>query len=800
MDDRPPDVRILRPGGDQQITPLEEVGIEARADDDYGVSSFELVYSVAGQPDRVVPFSRVSGTTLSKIGGHVIAAEDLHVEPGDVVTYYARATDVGRGKRPTLTKSDIFFLEVRPFNEEFVEAQSQAMAGASDPQLEGLIAAQKEIINATWNIERRSTAGRSADDMKAVSQAQGELKSRVEQMMSPGGRRPQFEPPQRVAQFGQVRSRSTGADSIGSAIQAMGRAVQQLDGQNTKDAIPHEMAALQGLLQAQAEVRRRQVSQQANGASSGGSGRQGQDLSALFDKELQRQQRTNYETRSQIEERPDQKNGDSALDRIRDLAKRQEDLSQRQRDMANAGLSAEELKRQLEKLTREQMELREQAEELARQLDAKGQQNASSSARQNENSGRQGQPNQSDRQGGAQQSGSAEQSSGASAGAMRDATEQMRSAASDLRRQDPNAAAANSGRAAEQLRRLEQQMRGGTPDARQRAAGELQLEAQQLADAQRRIANEVERLEKEGGNNADALRRLAAEKDSLADRVDALKKAADDLAKQAGAKGSKDSGAAAAAGEAARQLEREQIGQRMRESARELRDAGKPQAPTGTGQPSTSAAGQRIATEQQIARALDKAVGKLGGAVGTEARNLADQLEQSRDIRQRLDRLEQQIREAEARERAGRTTANATPDAQGRQGDRGRQGAGGEGSGGDLQRLREQYARELQQARDTLSKLQQAQPRDGLGGSTPEQHEYSLSAPGTEAFKQDFTKWESLRKDLNLALERYDAAVSQRLAKRLAEDRLSAGGSDRVPDDYARLIARYYESLARTKK
>ena len=194
-------------------------------------------------------------------------------------------------------------------------------------------------------------------------------------------------------------------------------------------------------------------------------------------------------------------------------------------------------------------------------------------------------------------------------------------------------------------------------------------------------------------------------------------------------------------------------------------------------------------------------VGKLGGAAGADARNLADQLEQSRDIRQRLDRLEQQIREAEAKERAGRASGEfGRRTRQGKQGDRGRQGAGGDGSGGDLQRLREEYARELQRARDTLAKLQQSQPRDGLGGSTPEQHEYSLSAPGTEAFKQDFTKWESLRKDLNLALERYDAAVSQRLAKRLAEDRLSAGGSDRVPDDYARLIARYYESLARTKK
>ena len=41
----------------------------------------------------------------------------------------------------------------------------------------------------------------------------------------------------------------------------MTRAVRQLQDEKTRDAIPHEMTALNGLLQAQAEVRRRQVSQ-----------------------------------------------------------------------------------------------------------------------------------------------------------------------------------------------------------------------------------------------------------------------------------------------------------------------------------------------------------------------------------------------------------------------------------------------------------------------------------------------------------------------------------------------------------
>ena len=95
---------------------------------------------------------------------------------------------------------------------------------------------------------------------------------------------------------------------------------------------------MSALLKAEAEIRRRQVLQQSNGASSGGNGRQGQDLSNLFDRELKRQQRTNYETRSQIEEQPKEKEGASALDRIRELARRQEELSRQQRDLASSEL------------------------------------------------------------------------------------------------------------------------------------------------------------------------------------------------------------------------------------------------------------------------------------------------------------------------------------------------------------------------------------------------------------------------------------------------------------------------------
>ena len=741
MDDRPPDVRILRPSADQGVTPLQEVAIEARAEDDYGIASLDLVYSVGGGKDRVVPMSKTAGGQTDRTGAYLLAVEELKVRPGDVISYYARARDVARGRRSTEAKSDMFFLEVKPFNEEFVAAQSQAGGASGDPQIDALIQAQKDIISATWNVERRSAGGRSADDVKAIAKAQADLKARVDQVLSGRTRRSRgFMMERQLPQPPSQRPPAAQGDPIAAAAEAMTKAIEQLASEKTRDAIPHEMAALNSLVQAQADVRRRQITQQAR-AGGGGGNRQSQDLSALFDKELQRQQRTNYEQRSQVEERQDQQQpNQDLLDRIRDLARRQEELSRQQRDLAK--MQAEERKRQLERLAREQQELQRQVEELSKQMDQRG-----SQAQQQSGQQQSGQQQSGQQQSGQQQSGQ-QQSAQGNAG-MRSALEQMRRAADEMRKDDSASAAQSAQRAAEQLRQIEQQMRGNSPDARQRAAADLQAEAQQIAQEQRRIASEAERMEKSGeGKDADARRRLAADKDRLSDRVDNLKRDAERLGREKG-QGDEPSRAREAAGT----LEKEQIGDRMRQSAQQMRDGA---APSGQ-------------AEQQMTKALDQVVDKLGGDGSADAQRLAEQLDQSRQIRERLDQLEAKMKQAEGRK------------------------------DGEFDKIREQYDRELNRARETLGR-QAGDQRDGSRGSTPEQQEFSRSAPGTEAFKQDRSKWGQLRKDIDRALEEHDAAVSRRLAKALGEDRLNVGGSERVPEQYRRLVAKYYESLARGKK
>ena len=220
-----------------------------------------------------------------------------------------------------------------------------------------------------------------------------------------------------------------------------------------------------------------------------------------------------------------------------------------------------------------------------------------------------------------------------------------------------------------------------------------------------------------------------------------------------------------------RELEREQIGRRMREGAKQMRDGG--------------AAGARKSSWR---RTLDEVVQQLADA-GRRRAKQADQLDQTREIEDRLDQFERQIADAEAKQKSSRARPQWRTIRKG--GCRIRLG---------IAEARTEYSQALQQAREALGSFSRAPRGAALAGRTPEKAERSQADPGNQPFKQDYSGWESLRKDVNLALERTEAAVSARIAGQTAQDRLSAGGSDRVPDAYRRLIARYYESLARSKK
>ena len=72
----------------------------------------------------------------------------------------------------------------------------------------------------------------------------------------------------------------------------------------------------------------------------------------------------------------------------------------------------------------------------------------------------------------------------------------------------------------------------------------------------------------------------------------------------------------------------------------------------------------------------------------------------------------------------------------------------------------------------------------------------SFSAPGTEAFKQDFARWESLKRTCSSRSKRSNPGLRTSCARARTSERLNAGGHDAVDEAY-REHGRPLLSLAR---
>jgi hypothetical protein len=829
--DRPPDVRVLRPAGDRQVTALEEVLIEARADDDFGITALDLVLQEPGDAEVVVPLPGPrDGLTAS--GSYLLFLEDLEVSPGDFVTYFVRARDVGRGKPPSESRSDMFFLEVKAFDDEFVAAQSQAMAsGAQSQGVQDLAAAQKEIVVATWKLDargRRARSAQSAADVRAVATAQRALEQRAAreaggQLQSATGSDPR-------RRRGRASANAVGDNPMGLAIEAMRRAAVELEGLRTEAAMPHELEALNQLLKAETDVKRRQVARQQNGGGGGGN-RNSPDLSSLFDQELRRQQQTNYETPASSETRQDERQAEDPLERLRELARRQEAMSREQRDLARNGdgLDPETVKRRLERLSRDQETLRRELEELARQLpERQGERQASSQPSpsgqqprsQSGQQGQQGQTGQGQRgqpsQGPSGQTASGPQTEGAGSSrqSLRDAAEEMRRASAGLQQLDPTRASENAERALERLRQAEQGLRGSTADDRRRQLGDLQLETRQLADAERRVSQELERAG-DSSRGSEARRQAAADQDRLAGRAERLQRQLQDLSGKAQSAAERE-----AIGRAARDLESQRVAERMRQTARGVREGGQEPAGTGDRSATTTRREQPAPPDRPaddgparegaaIARALDEVAGRLDAARDgdrSDALRLSDELSRARDLRDRLAEVERSLErlsaEGQRRDRpaADRSSTSAGRPSNGGGREPGARGGDGEpASAAEIADLQRQLADQLRETRERVEALSRDNP-ELRGPATPEQWQPSVSAPGTEAFKQDFARWESLKSNLLSALEKVERSLTTQLREQETRDRLNVGGSDAVPDDYRALVERYYRSLAAPRR
>ena len=77
--DQPPTVSISKPGRDTSASPIEEVFVEARAEDDYGVKDLDLVYSVNGGAEKTLRLFDGKNRLTEVTAGHTFYLEELDV-------------------------------------------------------------------------------------------------------------------------------------------------------------------------------------------------------------------------------------------------------------------------------------------------------------------------------------------------------------------------------------------------------------------------------------------------------------------------------------------------------------------------------------------------------------------------------------------------------------------------------------------------------------------------------------------------------------------------------------------------
>ena len=674
LTDQPPVISFDKPGRDRKATNLEEVFTQARAEDDYGIVSMDLHFSVNGGAEKTVnlqQLTRESARSLS--GAYTFFLEEYNLKPGDFISYYAKARDASNE-----ATTDIYFIEVKPFEMEFKQSQQQGGGGGGqggDQDQNALSRRQKDLIAATHRLIREGdkyTDQERKDGYEAVATGQEKLRTDTLEFLDRMGRRlGDVDGQKQVAEM---------AENLRQAAKEMEGAPPPLRKEAGKEALPAEQRALQKLLAADAIFREVQVAfGNQNGGQGSGGQREQQELAGLFDLELDKM-KNQYETVQRAQQQRAEQQKSEAERRLEELARRQQQaLEEQRRRMAQSSSGGSGGNQ------RQQQELIEETRKAARELERLSRER------------RDPQMQELSRQ-------------------LNQTADEMQKAQASSRNNSGEAIAQNE-RALERLRQAQERLqqmngpagqRGGQSGSsgRQQQIEDLRQRAAQAASRQREIAKDMESLARRGGQSAQdensrkAREQLAERKDTLADTVNNLQQDIEQSARaMSGGQGQGQQRAARQLKDAADALARDRIAERIREGKQALQNG-----PQGgqQGQAQGQQQGQRGQQGQQGSRsderAIERSLNNLSerlqaaeqSARGASGSSAEENLDRTRQLADNLDSLRRRLDENSRRNgqqgqqgqgQRGQEGQQGQSGQQGQEGQEGQQGQGRQGNG-----------------------------------------------------------------------------------------------------------------------
>ena len=770
LEDQPPTITFERPGRDLKATNLEEVFTQARAEDDYGVASIEMFFSVNGGAEQKVNLQDLSrDAARSLTGAHTFFMEEYGLKPGDFISYYARARDASNE-----TTSDIYFIEVKPFEMQYKQSQQQGGGGGGGGEGQdqnALTRRQKELIAATHRLMREGakyTPQERTDAYETVASGQEKLRTDTLEFIDRMGRRlgGQLEGGQELAQM---------AEHLKQAAREMEAAPPPLRKQAGKDALPPEQRALQRLLAADAIFREMQVAFNNQNSSGGGGGeRESQELTDLFELELDKM-KNQYETLQREQRQRAQAGKSEAERRLEELARRQQQALNEQRRRQQQG-QARNSSGGGGGSQRQQQELIEETRRAARELERLSRERRDAQ--------------------------------------LQELSRQLNQAADEMQRAQASAGSngnesiAQNERALERLeqarRRLQQ---AGGRQGREQQVNELRERASEAAARQREITKDVDALarrSRQQGGGSDATRsareRLKERKDALADSIDNLEK---DIEQSVRSLNDGQKSAARQLSEASASLKRNRVQERIR-GGRQSLDNNQLEAARSE--------------ERAVERSLNELTERLQAAEAASGRAAAsngeENLDRTRQLADSLESLRRKLDE-QARRREGRTGGQQPGQQQGRQQQQGGQsqsgqqpgsqqsgsqqsgqqqgsGATGESNGGDERQLNAELRERLREAQE----LRRGFGTSGGAYGNLDRAIEELRRMADGRMQGTAQTAAALKSQVIDPLRQIEVELSRRLRDQLGRTNLRLGDEGSAPERYRRSVEEYYRRLS----
>ena len=739
LDDAVPTVRFTAPGRDTKVSAIEELAAAVEAADDFGVRRLTLHVSVNAAAEQVITLADSSLKALTSVSAvHTFFLEEWSLKPGDLVSYFAEATD-GLGQTG---KSDIYFLEVRPFDKSYREGEQGGGGGGGggEQSAEGLSERQRQIVVGTFNVLRDSAAQQSSfrENVTTLTIGEGRLREDVLELSN------QMRQRRLVAVDSTFDQIATALDTARGELQ---KAEELLGRQKPREALVPAQKALQHLQRAEAAYREVQVQrgQQPGGGGGAGAQREAEDLADLFELETDKL-KNQYESVQRDQGRQAEQRLDETVERLRRLANRQQQENERMQRAADAmrnrqpqggGGGGGQSQRQL---AQEAEETARQLERLARERNDPGMEDA--------------------------------------ARRLREAAEEMRRAASA----NPQGGAARGNEALERLRSATGELERARSSSRQQEVRGLRDRARELAERQKQTADQATDQPSDLGQRAEWQKNLGARKDGLARDVDRLEADAERLSRETAREQPK---AARKLAEAAEGLRTNRVRDKLVFS-KNLAQRGSPEYVRSF--------------EQQISENLGTAAEQLGQAAGaleqSGASRQAKALERTRDLVRGLESLNERARAAQRSQ--GQAQGGERPEAGQQPGQSPSSGNPNSVDGRSNNDGTRQFGREFRARRQAAESLRADLRAMGQETTDLDQLLNQFRALDNTRTFGDSRGLDRLETDLIEGLKSLEFSLWRKFGDETGQ-RPAAGASARVPPQFRELVEEYYRSLARER-